>query len=419
MKLEESKLSNQTPYRKNKKLSASSRLGMAFLLGALTAMGPLSIDMYLPALPAITKDFHTIASLSQFSLTACLFGLAAGQLVFGPVSDVLGRRKPLVLTLLGYAVISGLCALAPSIYVFIAMRFIQGALGAAGVSIARAVVRDLYSGTAMTKFFSLLMLITGVAPILAPVAGGQILKLTSWQGVFLLIAAVGFILFLIIAFWLPETLDEEKRTKGGIKTTLITFKTLGADRKFMGYVLSQSLIFATLFAYISGSPFVIQDVFGASPQAYSLYFAMNGLGLIVATRTTGALAGKISETALLITGLCMAAGCGILLLIVILLGGGLPLFLPFLFLVVSSMGIVNTAGFSLAMESQERTAGSASALLGLLRFVAGASVAPLVGIAGSNTAVPMGIVLSTCAVAAVIAYFALVGKRPKTSEPRL
>ncbi|WCN39562.1 multidrug effflux MFS transporter [Aneurinibacillus uraniidurans] len=389
----------------------SRRLWMAIILGALSAFGPLSLDMYLPALPVLAEDLHTSASLTQLSLTFCLLGLALGQLLAGPISDVRGRRGPLLIGVMVYAVSSLLCAFAPSIWALIALRFIQGLAGAAGIVISRAMVRDMYSGTELTKFFSLLMLVNGAAPILAPIVGGQLLRMTSWTGVFIVLSIIGIALLLAVYVSVPETLAVSHRSRGGLMNTLSTFRNLLRDRMFMGYALSQGLVVAAMFAYISGSPFVLQNIYGASPQLFSLFFAINGLGIIIATQITGKLAGRISETKLFVSGLWLACLGGTILLSMILIGAGLLAILLPLFVVVSSVGIVTTVGFSLAMQNQQQAAGSASALLGVLSFIFGGLVAPLVGIGGSHTAIPMGMVIAITDIGAIVCYAILIWRR--------
>ena len=385
----------------------SRRCWMVIILGALSAFGPLSIDMYLPSLPILTKDLHTSTSLAQFSLTACLLGLSFGQLVAGSQSDVRGRRIPLLIGLISYTVSSLLCAISPSIWGLLLLRFIQGFAGSAGIAISRAIVRDLYSGSELIKFFSLLMLVNGVGPIFAPIIGGQLLQFTSWRGVFLVLSLVGSVMLITVFFSLPETLPPQRRSPAGLKNTLATFRVLVSDRVFMGYALPQGLVMAAMFAYISGSPFVIQNIFGATPQMFSLFFAINGIGIIIAGQITGRLASRINGKKLFFSGLVLASIGGITLLTMILLGAGLAAILPPLFIVVSSVGVVSTAGSSLAMENYGHSAGSASALLGLFSFVIGAIVAPLVGLGGSNTAVPMGIVIAVTEVGAILSYLIL------------
>ncbi|GGE40486.1 Bcr/CflA family drug resistance efflux transporter [Pullulanibacillus camelliae] len=394
-------------------LTRGKRLWFALVLGALAAFGPLSIDMYLPSLPMLTKDMATTASLAQLTLTAFLLGLASGQLFNGPMSDVRGRRMPLIIGLCVYTITSLLCAFSPSIGLLILLRFIQGFAGSAGIVIARAAVRDLYSGTELTKFFSLLMLVNGVAPILAPVTGGLLLKVTSWRGVFFILTLVGIVMLLAVIFGLPETLPKERRSSGGFTTTVKHFGSLLKDRVFMGYALSQALVMGAMFAYISGSPFVLQEIFGLSPQMYSVIFAINGLGIIIATQTTGRLAGRVKEQSMLKGGLVIAAVASVALFLCTLSHAPLFLLIPALFFVVAMVGIVSTNSFSLAMQNQAKAAGSASALLGLLPFVLGSITSPLVGVAGSDTAVPMGIVIASCDVMSIVIYIGCVVFRMK------
>lgn len=392
----------------SKEQSRSSVLWIAFLLGSLASFGPLSIDMYLPALPNLAADLHSSTSLAQLSLTACLLGIALGQLFAGPISDICGRRRPLLTGVLIYVVSSLLCVFTPTIWTFVIMRFIQGLAGSAGIVISRAIARDLYSGSELTRFFSLLMLVNGVAPILAPILGGQILQVASWRGVFVVLFGIGLFMLFAVFFGLRETLPSTLHSKGGLSNTFLTFRGLIRNRIFMGYALAQGFVTAAMFAYISGSPFVLQNIFGVSPQMFSLFFAINGLGIIFAGQITGRLAGRIHEGKLLVAGLTIAFVGGILLLAMILMNGGLYTILLPLFLLVSSVGIVGTTSFSLAMQDQAKAAGSAAALIGVLSFVFGGLMAPLVGISGSYTAVPMGITIAVAETAAVLSYFFLV-----------
>ena len=392
------------------------RLKLTFVLGGLTALGPLSIDMYLPALPGIASDMNTGASLVQLSLTFFLLGLAIGQLLVGPFSDIHGRRVPLVGGLIIYIVSSLLCFISTSIEILIALRFIQGLSGAAGVVIARAIVRDLYSGPQMTKIIARLMLVTGAAPVLAPILGGQLLRVTSWRGVFVVLTVIGIVLFAAVFFGIRETLPVQRRSSGGIKGTLITLFNLFRDRTFMGYALSQGFVAAAMFAYIAGSPFVLQNVFGVSPQMFSLLFAINSCGIIIASQVTGRLAGTISESKLFTVGIGISFFGGITLLIAILSGAGLYAVLPPLFFVVSSVGVVMTSGFSLAMQNQKKVAGAASGLLGALSFISGAFVAPLVGLGGENTAVPLGIVIAAISIGTLLCYVFLVRRQTKQGQ---
>ncbi|KXZ17000.1 multidrug effflux MFS transporter [Bacillus nakamurai] len=393
--------------------AARASLGMVLILGTLASFGPLSLDMYLPALPEVAEDLHTTASLAQLSLTFCLLGLAVGQIIVGPLSDMKGRRKPLIISLMLYTLSSLLCAFSPSVSFLIVMRFIQGFTGAAGIVIARASARDMYSGKELTAFFSLLMLVNGAAPILAPITGGFVLQFASWKTVFIVLAIIGILIFISVLAALPESLPLEKRTKGGLQETLTTFRRLLGDRMFMGFALSQAFVLTGMFAYIAGSPFVLQNIYGVSAQMFSLLFAVNGAGIIAASQITGRLAKKQDERKLFAAGLIIAIIGSIALLLSLAFGLGLTAVCISLFIIVSCVGIVTTTGFALAMQKQEKGAGSAAAHLGLLPFIGGALAAPLVGAAGEENAWPMAASIFGFNLIAVLSYILLVKRKTK------
>lgn len=392
----------------HKEESRSKRLMLAVILGLLSAFGPLSLDMYLPALPNLADDLHTSASYAQLSLTACMVGLALGQIFAGPVSDMVGRKRPLIIGLILYCLISVACVVSPNVELFIMLRFIQGLAGAVGIVISRAVVRDLYSGTQLTKFFATLSLINGAAPILAPVFGGQLLAITSWRGVFLVLTFIGFLSLLLVMFSLQESLPADKRLNGGVFASFSRFGKIIKDRKFMGYALSQGFVGAAMFAYISGSPFVLQNIYGLSPQLFSVCFAINGIGIILGSQLTGKLSERIHEGTLLVGGLTIALVGGVTLFLSEIFHLGIWGVLIPLFLVVSAVGVVNTSTFSLAMASQGENAGSASALIGLMTFLLGGMAAPLVGIAGESSSWPMALIIAIAEILALVSYLFLV-----------
>lgn len=382
------------------------------VLGGLVAAGPLSIDTYLPALPALSRSLHSSASQTQLTLTACLVGLALGQLVAGPLSDRFGRRGPLMITLGAYAGASLLCALAPSTYILMALRLLQGLTGAGGVVIARAVVRDLYSGAHAARMFSLLMLVTGLAPILAPVIGGQLLRITSWRGIFVVLCLCGAVLA-AAARSLPETLPPDDRGSSRVRAVAQTFKNLARDRGFAGYALACGFGFGSMFGYIAGSPFVLQDIYGASPQLFSLIFALNAAGIVVVSQTNRRLVQRVGPRRLLQTAVCVQALGGLALVGAVAGGlGGLVTVIVPLFFVVASFGAVLPNATALALWDHQRVAGSASALLGAFQFLLGASAAPLVGLAGTSSAVPMATVIALFAAAAVVSIVTLTRGRP-------
>ncbi|MYR42700.1 multidrug effflux MFS transporter [Streptomyces sp. SID5910] len=369
---------------------------VTLVLGGLTATPPLAMDMYLPSLPEVTESLHAPAATVQLTLTACLAGMALGQLVVGPMSDRWGRRRPLLTGLAVYVVATALCALAPTVELLVAFRLAQGLAGAAAIVIARAVVRDLYDGVAMARFFSTLMLISGVAPVVAPLIGGQILRVTDWRGVFVVLTVVGVLLGGVVWAKLPETLPEAERHSGGVGDTLRSMRGLLADRAFTGYMLAGGFAFASLFAYISASPFVVQEIYGASPQTFSLLFGLNSIGLVVVGQINGKiLVGRVSLDRVLCVGLLVviAAATALLLMALGVFGDvGLAPIAGALFVLMSAMGISLPNTQALALMRVKQSAGSASALLGTSSFLIGAVASPLVGIAGKDTALPMAIV---------------------------
>ncbi len=391
------------------------RLTLILILGSLAALGPLSIDMYLPAFPDMSRSFDASASLIQLSLTACMLGMALGQLIVGPFSDVRGRKRPLMIALLAYLLASLACAMAPTIEVLIALRFIQGAAGASGIVISRAIVRDLFEGPELTRFFAALSLVNGTAPILAPVIGGQLLRFGDWHFVFYLLAILSTLMLLAVALRLPETLPLERRVEGNLTTTLKTFGRLLTDRVFIGYAFAQAFVMGAMFAYISGSPFVLQNIYGASPQQFSFLFGLNGIGIILAAQIAGRLAGRVDSERLMRINLTVVASASILLFFALTLTDQLIFVMIPLFFVVSSVGLISTLGFTLAMQNYGATAGSASALLGLLPMLVGSLVSPLVGIMGEQSAVPMGLIIMTLDCLALVLYYGLIVRRPDRS----
>ncbi|MER5468620.1 multidrug effflux MFS transporter [Streptomyces sp. NPDC002935] len=396
---------------------APGRTGLlvTLILGGLTATPPLAMDMYLPSLPEVTGSLHASAATVQLTLTACLAGMAFGQLVVGPMSDKWGRRRPLLAGLAVYVVATVLCALAPTVELLVAFRLAQGLAGAAGIVIARAVVRDLYDGVAMARFFSTLMLISGVAPVVAPLIGGQILRVTDWRGVFVVLTAVGIALTVVVWAKLPETLRPAQRHSGGVGEALRAMRGLLADRVFAGYMLAGGFSFAALFAYISASPFVIQDLYGASPQTFSLLFGVNSVGLVIAGQINGKLlVGRVALEKVLATGLTLVvlASTALLLMSTGVLGTvGLAPVAAALFVLMSAMGLALPNTQALALMRVRHAAGSASALLGTSSFLIGAIASPLVGVAGEHTAVPMAVVQLAAALVAVACFVGLCRPR--------
>lgn len=389
------------------------RLKLMLILGVLSGFGPLSIDFYLPGLPRLTSDFGASASAGQLTLTACVLGLAFGQLAAGPLSDRFGRRPPLLAGLALYCAASVACAVAPSVWMLVGLRLVQGLSGAAGIVISRSIVRDLRSGVAAARMFSILMLVVGTVPVAAPVAGGQLLRVMSWRGLFLVLAGVDAAILVAVALTLRETLPPERRQRAG--DTVSGFRQLLRDRIFLAYAIVLGLAVAEMFGYIAGSSFVLEDLYGLSPQLYGAIFGLNALGIIACSQLNRVLLGRVSPERLLTAAVVAAASAGATLLGVVLVGGvGLPGILPCLFVVVATIGLVSPNASALALTDYPHAAGSASALLGLFQFGFGGAAAPLVGAGGRGTAFPMALVIALFGGGAIAAT--VVARR---ASPRL
>jgi DHA1 family bicyclomycin/chloramphenicol resistance-like MFS transporter len=393
-----------------------SRLRMIIVLGLLSTFGPLSLDLYLPVLPELADELQASASGSQLTITTCLIGLATGQLIAGPLSDRLGRRRPLITGLTIFVLASAACAFAPSVEILILIRLVQGMAGAAGLVVARAVVRDLYAGRDLVIFFSRLLLISGLAPVLAPVLGGQLAKIMSWRGMFLVLAGFGAVLLLAGLLGVPETLPRERRVQGGWSTTVSDFSLLIKDRIFTGSVLAAGLSGASMFSYIAGATFVLQRIHGLSAQQFSVVFATNSLGLIGFGQISARLAQRWTPIRVLGLALTLNFAGAVWVAVAVLINGGFWPLVAGLFLMVSSVGMVFPVASAVALADYPHQAGAASSLFGLAQFTAGAIAAPLVGIAGEASAVPLGIVVVCASSSACIVFAALVRPAVRARE---
>ncbi|CAI0727764.1 Sulfonamide resistance protein [Serratia liquefaciens] len=388
---------------------ARQRLVYALVLGLLASLGPLCIDLYLPALPEMAGELNTSTATAQLSLTAGLLGLGVGQLIFGPYSDKLGRMRPLLVSLTLLLFASLWCALAPNIDQLLIARLLQGLAGAGGAVISRAIARDLYSGHELTRFFALLMLVNGLAPIVAPVLGGALLQFMDWRGIFGVLAGIAVLLFTLASLKLSESLPAERRSQGGILAMLQSLGGLLTQRQFMGLCLTQGFVMAGMFAYIGASPFVLQQIYGLSPQMFSLCFAINGVGLIISAQISSRLSIHWGERKVLKGGLTLAAVSSLLLLLAASLHAPLVLLLVPLFFSVAVIGIVGPTASSLAMQSQGDKAGSASALIGVSMFALGACSVPLTGLGGTSS-VSMALTIVGCYAIAILLFKLLVRK---------
>lgn len=391
---------------------------MAILLGVLTAFGPLSIDMYLPGLPAIAREFQTSAAAAEQTLATFLIGLALGQAIYGPLSDRLGRRQPLIFGSALYALASIGCILAPTIQSLVVLRFAQALGGCAGIVITRSIVRDLFDERESARMYSFLMLVLGLAPITAPLAGAQLLVIFGWRAIFIFLTFFGLVSLLLTLLILPETLPAERRAAASLRAVLQGYGRLLADRRYMGFVLAGALGFGTMFAYISGSPFVFIELNGIAPEHYALIFGSNAFGLIAATQFNRWLLARYHGGQILTAALTITATSGLALAAVTAAGlGGFVLMLALLFCCVASMGLVLPNATAAAMSAYGRQAGSASALFGAVQFAVGAGAGAVVSLLHNNTALPMVGTIAFCGVAALLCL-QLLALRPLPQEAR-
>ncbi|GAB3686367.1 multidrug effflux MFS transporter [Saccharopolyspora tripterygii] len=384
------------------------RLRIIAVLGALIALGPLTIDMYLPALPSIGADLGAPDSTVQLTLTGTLLGLGLGQLLIGPLSDVVGRRAPLIAGTALHIVASLACLIAPNIAVLGALRVVQGAGAAAAMVVAMAVVRDLWSGRAAATALSRLILVMGIAPILAPTLGGAVLLSTSWRGVFGVLAALGVALLALAAFALPESLPPQRRRQPHFAPVLRTYATLLTDREFVLLLIVAALAMTALFSYVSGSSFVLQEQYGLDQQAFGLVFGAGAVALIGASQLNVLLLNRFTTMRIVVTSLSVATAAGLVMIVLTTTGtGGLAGFLVPLWVVLGAMGFVMPNAPALALGLHGEAAGTAAALLGACQFGLGALIAPLVGVLG-NDGPAMAVIMTSGAAIALVALAAMV-----------
>ena len=377
---------------------------LALILGALTAIGPLAIDMYLPALPTIAREFGVDASVVQSSLAAYFIGIAIGQAFYGPLSDRLGRKPILYLGLALFMVSSIGCAQAESVNALIAFRFLQALGGCAPIVIPRAIVRDHFDQAGSVRMLSVLMLVMGLAPILAPLIGGQLLVNFGWRAVFWLLTAYAAVWLTVVAVLLPESLPSARRLRHPLSDVLAVYWRLARDRKFMGHALSGALIFAGLLAYISGSPVVFIELFDVPPERFGFFFGVNAIGIIVASQVNRWLVGRVETPRIVRVVLLVAMTAGVVLVVDAYSGfGGFAGILVPLFFYIACHGFVLPNTTALAMAPHGRVAGSASALLGTLQFVLGAVAGSLISAFANGTPVPMAAVIAGCGASAFLA----------------
>jgi DHA1 family bicyclomycin/chloramphenicol resistance-like MFS transporter len=372
-------------------------------VGALVIFGPLCIDLYLPALPELTGDLGGSQAAGQLSLSTCVFGLALGQLFFGMTSDQYGRRRPVLLGVAGFVLASIACALAPSMWVFLVGRALQGFCGASGVVIGRAIVRDTLAGRDAARVMSLLIVISGVVPLVAPIVGAELLTFVSWRALFGFLAVAGLV-SLVAAWHFPESLREENRTADGITGALRVGRTLIRDNAFVGFAFCIAFQMATMFTYLANSPFLVQDLMGHSAVVFGLMFTINSVGLLAVSRIGASLVRRTGPHVLLISGLVMVvAGSTALLVTSLLIEPNLVVFVMCTFFVVSSIGFVLPNSVSLALVPYAKGAGAAAAWMGFAQYMGGGLASPIAGLGSHESVVPtasvmvIGALASSCA----------------------
>ncbi len=396
-------------------MTTRARVKLVIILGAMTALGPLTIDTYLPALPSITRDLQSTSAAVGLTLTGTLIGFALGQLIVGPLSDRFGRRRPMLLGVALHVVASVLCAIAPNILVLSGFRVLQGVAAASASVVALAIVRDVANGRAFVVMMSRLLLVMGAAPVLAPTLGSQVLRWTEWRGVFVVLAVIAVILLVVTAVALPETLPPSRRLGGGVRGSLTAYGALLRDRTFVGLVLVAGLTMTAVFGYVGGSSFVMQGQYGLSVQQFGLVFGAGSIALIAGTQLNPRLVGRWSSARVLGTALVLGTlAAGAMVVTAATGSGGLVGLLVPLWLVLANIGVALPNAPALALGRHGDTAGTAAALLGATQFGVAGLVGPVLGLLGLS-AVSMAVVIAGGLAFALTVYLSVV--RPWRLEP--
>lgn len=392
---------------------------MVTLLGGLTAFGALSIDMYLPALPAIANDFGASDGVVERSLATFLAGLALGQLFYGPLSDRVGRRPPLIAGVAIYVLASVLCAFATSPNMLAALRFGQGVGACAGMVISRAIVRDVFDHQESARVFSLIMLVFGLAPVLAPLLGSYLMLVTNWRAIFVFMMLFGMVMLYAIVFRLGETRSDATEATARGEHPIAALRLLATNRKLLGYMLASACNSACLFTYISASPALLMGTYGVSPTGFGWLFGLNALGLIIASQINRAALARFHADSILAVASVAAALFGLALLAIALLNvGGLPAIMAMLFGILSSFGFMMGNASAGALSVDPVRAGSISALMGAAGFTVGGLTMTIATLFADGTAIPMAAVMCVSLMIAAMAFFGLTRRAPLRADDR-
>jgi DHA1 family bicyclomycin/chloramphenicol resistance-like MFS transporter len=404
--------SHKTVLHPGDSLTRAQRLVYVFVLGALTALGPFTIDLYLPAFPSLERDLGISEGAVQLTLTATTLGFAVGQLLVGPWSDKVGRRLPLIIATSVHVVASICAALAPNVEVLAVFRVLQGMGAAAGGVVAMATVRDLFGGKPLVRMLSRLAMVNGLAPILAPLIGSQMLRFVSWRGIFVFLACYGTAVVIASILLIVETLPKERRQEAGHSTIGQRYKALFSDRVFVGVALIGAMVFSGLFSYLSASPFLFQGVFGLDPQQYGLLFAVNSVGVVLGVQISSRLAQRIGPQWILACSTATLFLAALAIVVLDQLGAGLIGVLVPLWFYIAACGFSFPLVQVIGLASHGKEAGTAASLLGALNFGVAGLISPVVGLLGISTASPMALVMGSTAAVAILVLWVVV--RPRT-----
>ncbi|WP_430867830.1 multidrug effflux MFS transporter [Demequina aurantiaca] len=392
------------------RMSRNQRIGYILMLGALVAMGPFTIDLYLPAFPQVAADLNASDAAIQLTLTATMIGFGLGQLIVGPLSDSFGRKRPLLIATALHVVASIGVALAPTVEWVMVGRIFQGIGAAGGAVVAMAVVRDLFAGQSLIRMLSRMALVTGLAPVLAPVIGSQLLRVVDWREVFFVLAAYGVLIGTIVGVKMFETLPPAQRGNDEKGIVGKRYKKLLTDPAFVGIAIVGAMTFTTLFAYLSSSSFVLQDIYGLSAQEYGIVFGINSLGLVVCTQIASRLMRRYPPRTVAALGLGVMSVGAASLLVGSFFGVGLIAVLASLFLVVSPVGLIMPSVQVTALASHGKEAGTAASVIGAANFGVAGLLSPIVGVMGISVA-SMGIVMVGALLVAHLTFWIVVRPR--------
>ncbi|WP_375431836.1 multidrug effflux MFS transporter [uncultured Friedmanniella sp.] len=388
--------------------------GLVATVVFLTAIAPLATDMYVPAFPRVARDLSSSATQVQLTLTTFFVGMALGQLVGGPVSDQRGRRRPLLAAVVVMTLASVVCALAPTIWVMMAARLVQGFAGGWAMVIGRAVIVDLATGAQLVRVLNVIAAVGGIAPVVGPLLGAVILQLSHWRVSFWVVGALGLAMVVAVLVAVPETLPPERRHAGGLRAFGGAARQLLRNRHYVGYLVVSGSAMGALFAYVATSAFVLQSMNGLTPIAYSVDFAANAGGMTLAALAAARLAGRVATRTLILGGQVAALAAGLAMLVGALwFDTPLVVALVSFFVLMTAQGLIGPNGGALASAEVPEHPGTGSALLGFVQWVAAGTIAPIAGLGGEDTAVPMAVLMVAGAAASMVGLLVLARPRPR------